>query len=105
MNKHKTNTENTRFLSYFPILLNPNKQDLLSSHQRVCHKKKKKKNGGLVFFYCLTPFVSWFLLDNAVCSRALASIHGPEIFREFLVAMFMVLHLIKKKPLGAFYCE
>lgn len=48
---------------------------------------------------------SLFLLDKAVCFCALASIHGPEIFREFLVAVFMVLCLIKKKPLGAFYHE
>lgn len=28
-------------------------------------------------------FVSWWLLDKAICCRALASIHGPEIFWEF----------------------
>lgn len=46
-----------------------------------------------------------FLLDQAVCFHACVSIHGPEIFKEFLVVIVMVLYLIKKKPLGAFYCE
>lgn len=49
-----------------------------------------------------SPIVSRLLLDKAIRFRALASIHGPEIFWEFLPATFMALYIIKKETPWSF---